>query len=102
MMRRVLRLVLLGAGAIATITIVVASLDRDAYFSYNEQDREAWQHPTQEVVLVAGAAIAESVALLAVFQGVRPKRVWQRGAVALGPLVLVALWMSDFVIHEPV
>lgn len=94
-------LLVLGTGACILATIVASSLDRDQYFFYSHQRREAWEYPALLVVFVVVAIFAETAVTYAVFARRRPVALWKPAAVALALLVPFGLFLAQWVMHSP-
>ena len=101
MARRIFRLIVLGAGLIAMVTVVLASLDRRLYFAYREVDRARWEYPTTGVLLVVAAVALETAVAYGVFLGRRPPHMWARALLGLGVLIPITLAVGLLIVHTP-
>ena len=98
---RAIRLTVIGIGSAALITILVVSLNRNAYFYYRTQDRTQWAYPAFSVLVVGMSIVVETAVTYAVF-GLDIGRMWQRAFVGLTLLLPWALYTSAVFIHMPV
>jgi hypothetical protein len=98
---RIARLAIIGAGLIAAVTIVLASIDRSAYFYYRWQDPTQWEYPSFGVAFALVAVGLETAVLYGVLARTGPGRVWMRGLAGLAVLLLWGLVLSTAVMHAP-
>jgi hypothetical protein len=99
--RHVTRSIIVAAGVAVAVLIAIVSLDRGAYFFYDDKHRAMWRYPTVFVAVTLGFATTETWIAWRAFDPAYTGRVWRR---AVGALAFLGIWgwsLLFTVIHAP-